>query len=204
MIKNVVFDIGKVLVHSYWKEFMRMKGRSQETQNKMNELILNSDLWQQIDLGMISLEELIVTVKRNNPKLSKEVDEFSRMYSEFTIVDKEVERFLIDLKTQKYQIYILSNYGKEFFEELEKKADFFSHIDGRIISHEVKLKKPDLKIYNLLVEKYDLKPDETVFIDDNKENISVAKQMKFHTILFRNLGQVKKDFYRVVEQSNAV
>ena len=59
MIKNVVFDIGKVLVRSYWKEFMEIKGRSKETRNKISELTLNSELWQQIDLGEISLDEMI-------------------------------------------------------------------------------------------------------------------------------------------------
>ncbi len=204
MIKNVVFDIGKVLVRSYWKEFMEIKGRSKETRNKISELTLNSELWQQIDLGEISLDEMIEIVKKKNPKLTRELNEFFRDYSEYTIIDKEVERFLMDLKAEKYNIYLLSNYGKEFFEDLEKKADFVSHVDGRIISYEVKFKKPDLEIYNLLIEKYNLMPEETVFIDDSKENILAAKQMKFQTILFRNLEQVKANFYAVIEQSKAI
>ena len=167
VIKNVVFDIGRVLVRSYWKECMGIKGRSKDTQNKIKDLTLDSELWQQIDLGKISLEEMISIAQKKQPNLRNELNEFSKAYSEFTIVDKEVEQFLIDLKARHYHIYLLSNYGREFFEELEKKANFFAYIDGKIISYEVNVKKPDMEIFHLLIEKYNIKPEESVFIDDN-------------------------------------
>lgn len=198
MIKNVVFDIGRVLVRSYWKEYMGIKGRSKDTRDKIKELTLNSELWQQIDLGIISLEEMIAAAQEKQPDLKKELSEFSKVYSEFTIVDKEVEQFLLDLKAEHYHIYLLSNYGREFFEELEKRADFFSYIDGKVISYEVNVKKPDLEIFYLLVQKYNIKPEDSVFIDDNKKNIDAAKKMKFHTIRFRNIEQVKSDFTQLL------
>lgn len=198
LIKNVVFDIGRVLVRSYWKEYMGIKGRSKDTRDKIKELTLNSELWQQIDLGIISLEEMIAAAQEKQPDLKKELSEFSKVYSEFTIVDKEVEQFLLDLKAEHYHIYLLSNYGREFFEELEKRADFFSYIDGKVISYEVNVKKPDLEIFYLLVQKYNIKPEDSVFIDDNKKNIDAAKKMKFHTIRFRNIEQVKSDFTQLL------
>ena len=198
MIKNVVFDIGRVLVRSYWKECMGIKGRSKDTQNKIKELTLNSELWQQIDLGMISLEEMIAAAQEKDPNLKNELSEFPKAYSEFTIVDKEVEQFLIDLKAEHYHIYLLSNYGREFFEELEKKANFFAYIDGKVISYEVNIKKPDMEIFYLLVKKYNIKPEDSVFIDDNKKNIDTARKMKFHTIRFRNIEQVKSDFIQLI------
>ena len=199
LITNVVFDIGRVLVRSYWKEYMGIKGRSKETQNKIKNLTLNSELWQQIDLGMISLEEMIAVAKEKQPNLKKELSEFSKAYSEFTIVDKEVEQFLINLKAEHYHIYLLSNYGKEFFEELEKKANFFAYIDGKVIAYEVNIKKPNMEIFHLLIEKYNIKPEDSVFIEDNKKNIDAAKKMKFHTIRFRNIEQVKSDFTQLLK-----
>lgn len=173
---------------------MKIKGKSKDSQNRIKDITLNSEWWNQIDLGAISLEEMIIETQKSNPELKKELREFFKIYSEFTLIDKEVEEFLIDLKTRNYKIFILSNYGREFFEELEKKAEFFSYVDGRIISYEVNARKPDLKIYDLLIKRYHIKPEESIFIDDNRENIKAAKQMKFYTILFRSLDQVKADF----------
>lgn len=194
----MVFDIGQVLVRSYWKEYMKIKGTSKDSQHRIKDITLNSEWWNQIDLGKISLEEMILEIQKSNPEFKKELLEFFKIYSEFTIIDKEVEQFLIDLKSMDYNIFILSNYGREFFEELEKKAEFLSYVDGRIISYEVNVRKPDLKIFALLIEKYHIKPEESIFIDDNKENIMAARQMKFYTILFRSLDQVKTDFSLVV------
>ena len=87
---------------------------------------------------------------------------------------------------------------KAFFEELEKKANFFAYIDGKIISYEVNVKKPDMEIFHLLIEKYNIKPEESVFIDDNKKNIDAAEKMKFYTICFKNIEQVKVDFSKLL------
>lgn len=124
VIKNVVFDIGRVLVRSYWKECMGIKGRSKDTQNKIKDLTLDSELWQQIDLGKISLEEMISIAQKKQPNLRNELNEFSKAYSEFTIVDKEVEQFLIDLKARHYHIYLLSNYGRSFLKNWKKRPTF--------------------------------------------------------------------------------
>lgn len=199
LIKNVVFDVGRVLVRSCWKECMGIRGKSEDIQNKIKDLTLDSELWQQIDLGLISLEDMIAYAQKKQPNLKNELSEFSKAYSEFTIVDKEMEQFLIDLKMKHYHIYLLSNYGKESFEDLEKKANFFSYIDGKVISYEVNVKKPDREIFHLLIEKYNIKPEDSVFIDDNKKNIDAAKKMKFHTIQFKNINQVKSDFSKLLE-----
>lgn len=201
MIKNVVFDIGRVLVRSYWKECMSLKGISKDTSDRVKSVTLNSELWKQIDLGIISLEDMKKAVIDKNLGIEEELKDFFKTYSDFTLVDNEMERFLLDLKKEHYHIYLLSNYGKEFFEELEKKADFLKYVDGKVISYEVNLKKPDPDIYSYLIEKYRIEPEESVFIDDKRQNVQVAREKKFHTILFRNLKQTKKDFYAIVRKT---
>lgn len=201
MIENVIFDIGRVLVRSHWKECMSIMGRNSDTSNKIKEITLNSCLWEQVDLGVLSIKDMENDLIQKNPDMKKELREFFNLYSEFTLIDKQMENFLFHLKRNKYKIYILSNYGKEYFEELEKKADFLNYVDGKVISYEVKMKKPDPDIYQLLINKYHIIPRKSIFIDDRKENIATAKQMHFQTILFKNIKQMKKEFYKIVRSS---
>ena len=80
---------------------MGIRGKSEDIQNKIKDLTLDSELWQQIDLGLISLEDMIAYAQKKQPNLKNELSEFSKAYSEFTIVDKEMEQFLIDLKMKR-------------------------------------------------------------------------------------------------------
>ena len=81
-----------------------------------------------------------------------------------------------------YNVYVLSNYSKENFEENRKNFKFMSYIDGGIISYEVKHIKPETAIYQALIDKYQIIPTEAVFIDDVKINLEGARPFGFNTI----------------------
>ena len=79
-------------------------------------------------------------------------------------------------------MYILSNFHKESFETVSSKHEFFSYFDGGIVSAYHQCLKPDEKIYRLLIDKYGLKPEETLFIDDLAENVEAAGKIGINTI----------------------
>ena len=84
-------------------------------------------------------------------------------------------RLLPGLKKRGFRLYYLSNFPLDIFEETKNGYFFFTYFDGGIISSEVRLSKPDIRIFNLLLEKYSLLPAETLFIDDIEANVKVAE-----------------------------
>ena len=101
------------------------------------------------------------------------------------IFQKSVE-VLNDLKNKDYECYVLSNWSWETFQGMDKEYPFLKKFDGLIISGKEKLIKPDEKIYKLAINRFNLVPEETVFIDDKKENIETANNLGFVTIHLTN------------------
>ena len=83
---------------------------------------------------------------------------------------------------EKYKLYILSNFHKDSFETISSRYNFFNYFDGGIVSAYHNCIKPDEKIYKLLIDKYNLNPTETLFIDDLEKNILKAQELGIKTI----------------------
>ena len=89
---------------------------------------------------------------------------------------------LTELNKKKYLCYVLSNWSAETFVGMKDDYTFLKKFNGMIISGEDKLVKPDHKIYELAISRFNLIPEQTIFIDDRIENIKAAKELKFNTI----------------------
>lgn len=105
---------------------------------------------------------------------------------------KGVEIFT-KVKENGYKTYLLSNVGQEQWEYLaQQKAwhDIFDQFDGLVLSYQIKMAKPEPQIYRYILEKYNLKPEESIFIDDRIENIEAAKKLGIDAILCDNHDHV--------------
>ena len=83
---------------------------------------------------------------------------------------------IAELKAAGYKLFVLSNMSKEYIDFL-REMDVFKYFDGQIISCEVGLIKPEKEIYELLLERYNLEPEQTIFIDDRKQNVEAAAEI---------------------------
>tara|TARA_B100001559_G_C16335000_1_gene545315 strand:- start:263 stop:853 length:591 start_codon:yes stop_codon:yes gene_type:complete len=101
------------------------------------------------------------------------------------LFNKSIEA-LIFLKEKKYECYVLSNWSWETFVNLENEYPFLKMFDDLLISGKEKMIKPDAEIYLLAIERFNLLPNHTVFIDDKIENINAAKNLSFKTIHLDN------------------
>ena len=99
---------------------------------------------------------------------------------------------LKELKSMGYGIYGLTNWSAEKIGYAFANYSFFSLFDGIVVSGVEKVVKPDRKIYEILLERYSLKPGECVFIDDNQDNVDMAKVLGINAIRFDNIGNVKE------------
>ena len=107
---------------------------------------------------------------------------FLRNGERMAVKRPEIWEKVIGLKKKGYNIYILSNYSKELFEMHTKDASFLKVLDGGIVSYQVKEIKPGRRIYELLLEKYDLKAEECLFFDDRADNVEAARNMGIEAI----------------------
>jgi FMN phosphatase YigB (HAD superfamily) len=100
---------------------------------------------------------------------------------------------LVDLQKAGYKTYGLSNWTTETFPPTRRAHPFFNTLDGIILSSEVKVCKPNPKIYQILLERYRLLPEESIFVDDRQENVDAAKDLGILTVLFQTAQQVRED-----------
>ncbi len=100
---------------------------------------------------------------------------------------------LLDLKSKNFLCYVLSNWSAETFVGMKDDYPFLNKFDGLLISGEVKLIKPEIAIYELAISRFNLDPEETVFVDDKKENIEAAKKLNFITLHLTDPNKIKAE-----------
>nr|WP_315030019.1 HAD family phosphatase [uncultured Chryseobacterium sp.] len=182
-IKNIIFDFGGVLMDWDPRYFFKEYFNDDE---KMEYFLKNiaEDEWNvEQDRGRSLAEGTEIQVKKF-PEWEKEIRAF---YDNWTVmlksdIPQNVE-VLRKLKNTDYHLFGLTNWSAETFPYALENYDFFQIFDGKIVvSGTEKLIKPDPKIWHVLLERYDIKADESVFIDDNAKNIEMAQSLGFRTI----------------------
>jgi 2-haloacid dehalogenase len=91
------------------------------------------------------------------------------------------------------KLYALTNWSAETFPVALELYDFLHWFDGRLVSGEEKIRKPSLDIYRLLIDRFDIRPEEAVYVDDNLRNVLPARELGFHGIHFRSPEQFRKE-----------
>lgn len=203
MIRNIVFDIGNVLAYFRWKDLFQELGFTGEKFDRIAAAtILHPTMWPEFDRSLMSDEEIISRCVEREPGYESEI----RMIFERTecLIEEYDYSYgwIKDLKERGYKIYILSNYGKTSFEAAvtHGRLSFLPLTDGSVISYEVKIVKPETGIYEALTEKYDLVPQECVFLDDREDNVAAAINCGFHGIVVKSYEQAKESLNRILEE----
>ena len=184
MVRNLIFDVGNVLIGYRWFEMPTEDfGLSSEEANRIGNEMFENDLWGLgLDGGRITLDEAILEYGKLYPQDIRVMEWFLRNGERMAVKRPEIWEKVIGLKKKGYNIYILSNYSKELFEMHTKDASFLKVLDGGIVSYQVKEIKPGRRIYELLLEKYDLKAEECLFFDDRADNVEAARNMGIEAI----------------------
>lgn len=201
MIKNVIFDIGRVLLTYEPYDYILSFGYTREISEIIFNIVFNDIRWLELDRGIISDEEHLNKLLIQNPNYSHIIKEvFSNWDTMLKPMQKSVD-FYMSLKERGYKIYLLSNFSKLAYEKEENENEFFRLADGKIISYAVGTIKPEKKIYELLLSKYNLIPQECIFIDDKEENIIAAKNLGINGIQFKDIKTTIKIFEEYIKNS---
>ncbi len=202
MIKSIIFDIGNVLARFRWAELFTDLGFEGEAFERIAAAtVQHPTLWNEFDRSLMSDAEIIAGCIEQAPEYEKEI---RLLFSKTELLAEEYaysRDWINNLKERGYQVYLLSNYGKTSFEAAKEhgRLSFLPLVDGGVISYEVKMVKPEPGIYQELLEKYSLKADECVFLDDRADNIQVAKELGFYGIVVESEVQAKKELDMLLE-----
>lgn len=181
MIKNIVFDMGNVLVR-YDPDFFMQDLTAEEQALFSREIYLSKD-WQQLDRGDLTEEELTARICRRIPAqyhaTAKRLIQWYRLTEPIAGMDELVGT----LKAQGYRIYLLSNTSLAF-RSFHRSFPVLSRFDGLFISAEHRLLKPDPAIFHLFCQTHGVQPQDCVFIDDSPLNVQAAHELGFTAILF--------------------
>lgn len=183
MIKTVIFDIGNVLADFSWEPFYRSFGFSEEIFERLANATVRSEQWNELDRGALTTEEILASFEANDPELKDILKQVFTDVGPMVTKRDYASQWVKSIKQQGCQVLYLSNFGELTRAHCAPALEFMDYMDGGIMSYECKLIKPEPEIYKALVEKYQLNPQECVFIDDLAVNIKAAEAMGFHTIL---------------------
>ena len=199
LLKNIIFDVGQVLVSYDWESYLKAFHFSAEEEKLIAEKVFKSQIWNERDRGLLSEEEyrkqFIAALPAEYEADVKRVIEESGK----TIGIKDyAETWTGYLKSQGYRLYILSNYSQFMLDQTRPgKMPFLKNMDGVIFSCEVQQIKPEADIYETLLSRFGLKPEESVFLDDRPENCEAARKLGIHAIEFHDLKQAAKELEKL-------
>ena len=193
MIKNVIFDIGKVLVSYEPTEYMKSLGLDEDAIDAINGAMFENKLWEESDQGLYTPEECLAKFIEGAPKYEAEIRQIHATVGKTIELYPYVMDWLKELKDRGYKLYILSNYSENMLNQTKDKLKFLSLVDGTVFSYKCKLMKPSGKIYEYLCQKYSLNCSECVFVDDRIENVEGAQRNGIVAVHFRDFKQAKAD-----------
>lgn len=193
MIKNIVFDVGKVLVDFDWQGFMDTLAFPPEIYEKVANATVLSDLWNEFDRSRMSDEEILQGFLEKAPDCETEIMRFWNNMGNCIKRYDYAHSWIQSLQEMEYRVYLLSNYSRRMYFQSIEELSFVEQVDGAVFSFEVQATKPEREIYDALLEKYQLNPTECVFLDDNRSNIIAANQLGMATIHFHTKSQAEEE-----------
>ncbi len=203
-MKNLVFDMGNVLIEWNSEKILQAITDDIKLQNLLRKEVFETSLWVQTDEGVKTREEMmeIVTTKIGE-EYRNELTQLSRYWYKYVDVYTKVQDRIIELSKNGYNIYILSNTAYTFYDLVkEGYLPAASIAKGIVLSCEEKVLKPNEKIYNILLERYNLDPHDTMFFDDLSENIWGAARCGINGFVVENERELLTYLDKLREEMN--
>lgn len=187
-MKNLVFDMGNVLIEWNSEKILQAITDDRKLQNLLRKEVFETGLWVQTDEGVKTREEMIeIVTAKIGEEYRNEITQLSRYWYKYVDVYTKVQDRIIELSKNGYNIYILSNTAYTFYDLVkEGYLPAASIAKGIVLSCEEKVLKPNEKIYNILLERYNLDSHDTMFFDDLSENIWGAARCGINGFVVEN------------------
>lgn len=196
MIKNIVLDMGNVLLKFDPEVSLRQYCETEEIRDIIRRELFEGPEWIMGDYGTITNAERFEPVSKRVPvsfhrQLKDCVDHWNICMQPIP----GAKAFCEYIKSRGYGIYVLSNACNTFYDYFPRFEEV-SYFDGIMVSSSVHLIKPDIKIYRLFLETYHLLPEECLFIDDREENAEGAEKAGMQAVVYTgDFEPIKERFH---------
>lgn len=195
MYKNIIFDLGRVLID--FDPLVHMQHQiPDESVDAVYGAIFKSEEWLMLDRGTLTEKEAIHIFSTRHPEYREHIEQvFENWYDMLQPIEVNIQ-LMSKLKEAGYKLYYLSNFHDLAFKEVNRRYPFFGHFEGGVVSFEVKLLKPELAIYDRLLHKYGLKKEECLFIDDTKKNIEAAMKVGIDGVWLPDYKRLREELIK--------
>ncbi len=194
MINTIIFDLGNVLINWEPKLLYNKIFGSEEKTNHFLENICTLTWNEEQDAGR-SLEAGTKALIEEFPQHKTEIKAYYDRWEEMLddAIEGSVEIFRQLKASGKYKIYALTNWSSELFPIALRNFGFLNWFDGIVVSGDEGIRKPHPDFFQILFDRYTVKPEDTVFIDDNLRNIEAARELGIQSIRFTSAEELEKE-----------
>jgi epoxide hydrolase-like predicted phosphatase len=199
MVKNIIFDLGNVLISFKPSEYFDKKKYPETIKATILSDIFGSKEWQMLDKGEITTSEAIDAIAIRSTLNKEEIAHIFNLRTDLMFPLDQNVRLLPELKKQGFRLYYLSNFPLDIFDEIRSGYYFFKFFDGGLISAEVKSSKPESRIYEIFLERYSLVAEECLYIDDIEINVKAAEMIGMTGLFTNGSLQISKEIEKVIK-----
>ncbi len=186
MIKNIIVDMGNVLLEYNPKKILDAICTTQECKDIIYKELFQGEEWILGDRGLIKNHERFDGASKRVPeKYHKELQACVDHWIDFMLPIPGAKDFCQWAKEQGYRLFVLSNACGLFHTYFPKQFPL-EWFEGVVVSADVKMIKPSAEIYEYVLQKFHLQPEECLFIDDMEYNIRGAEAVGIHGTVFKN------------------
>lgn len=197
-INNIVFDLGGVLVD--WNPIYVYRKIFNNDEEKIRWFFQNicTPAWNEEQDGGRTLAEGTQLLVRKFPEHEENIRAYYDRWEEMLggPIEGTVEILRKLKENTDLKLYALTNWSHETFPVALQRYDFLHWFDGRLVSGEEKTRKPFKKIYEILIDRFQLDPYQSIYTDDNIRNLQPASDLGFYTIHFQSPDQFKNELIK--------
>ena len=196
VIGAVIFDLGNVLIAvDETRALDRMAARTGKTRRELENYVMLTPSVNQLERGELSAQRFFEIV-RQDTGFDGDFTEFARIWSDIFTPIEPMIALARRLKGQVTRL-ILSNTNAIHMDYVLKQFSIVREVEGLVLSHEVGLLKPDPRIYKLALQRFGLRAERAVFIDDIPTNVEGARAVGLHGTHYQNPDQVRLELTKL-------
>jgi putative hydrolase of the HAD superfamily len=189
---NIVFDLGGVVFNWKPEAIIRSIFNGTDTQDLVRRKVFEHIDWVELDRGSISLEQAIDRGAARTGLRAEDIERLLRAVPPFLTPIETTVELIQELSSTRNRLFVLSNMHLASIAYLEQRHTFWDVFEGIVISSRVKMVKPEIQIFEYLLDQYQLNPNDTVFIDDLQENLAAASSIGIQTIRFTDSARCRR------------
>ena len=196
-VQNVIFDLGGVVLDWNPDRLVARFEPLPELRPQFKQAVFGHPDWLLFDRGTLTESEMLESMEARTGRPRRELAAVMDAVRESLAEKPETVRLVRTLQARGTPLFCLSNMPETIYAHLRRRHSFWDAFQGIVISSEVRMIKPEPAVFLHLLDKFALRAEESVFIDDAAANVDAAKSVGLHAIWFRDAAQCRRDLERL-------